>query len=120
MFFVCLVILGDKYFSLVFPLIPIKVFGMITIGYTTYARFIYDRNDYYTDGELISVGLLGRKSAIGYIQGDIFNIEIPGLGSTYSYHVGVVGFTGICLGAFGYHFYFGSAVISSASVKDTI
>jgi hypothetical protein len=100
------------------PLIPIKLFSMITLGYTTHSWFIYYVKDYDTYGELFSVGLLGRKSASGYIQGDIFDIKIPRIDAWYHYHVGVVGFTGISLGVLDYHFYFGSAVFSWASYND--
>jgi hypothetical protein len=64
------------------------------------------------------VGLLGRKSASGYLQGDIFDIPIPRLSGGYFYHVGVIGFTGISLGALGYHFYFGSSVFLNVDYND--
>jgi len=109
---------GTNTYFIGVPLLPIKLFSMITLGYTTSGWFVYWEEDYDTDGELISVGLLGRKSASGYLQGDIFDIPIPRLSALYEYHVGVIGFTGISLGALGYHFYFGSSVFLNVDYND--
>jgi hypothetical protein len=96
-----------------YPLFPIKLFSMITLGYTISDRWIYYEEDYDAGGEVISIGLLGRKIASGSIYGSFFDIPIPGLYSIYEFHVGIIGFTGVRLGVLGYYFYFGSALFTS-------
>lgn len=110
----CLIVGGGNNIRFVgVPFIPIRVLNMIILGYTRFAWPYTDR--YYTNGELLSVGLLGRKYVSGSLHGEIFDIKIPRLDGWYYYHVGVIGFTGISIGLFGDYFYFGSAVFSWTS-----
>ena len=110
----CLIVGGGDNIRFVgIPFIPIRVLNMIILGYTRFA-WPYTHT-HYTNGELLSVGLLGRKYVSGSIHGEIFDIKIPRLVGWYYYHVGVIGFTGISIGLLGEYFYFGSAVFSWAS-----
>jgi len=94
-----------------FPLmLPIKLFSIVTLGYSQWWNFIYGSDYFPAEGGIVSFGLSGIQKHSGNMHGTMHEIEIPGFINDHVFHTGIIGFTGIRLRILDFRIYFGFAL----------